>query len=430
MDHPLHAFLARHAAVRFVRFQWLDLSGILRARIVTKSYTLQLIARHQFLSVATAMMLLPVSNPQVAKLPPTGCADLRPDWSSLRLCLFAPMHASVMCHFCMPALDDPFALCPRSALDRVLSHAVSSANSLRLGLEVEFVVLPPDRDTSCHPDSITSNSATSGLRSNSVLAALEETVAMLEESGVAVQDFHAEGPLQLEIATGPLAPLEAVDALIYTQETVRSVFARHGLVATMAPDAAPSAAKSGLHIHISLGDADQEDSFLSGMLDNTLSIAALGLASMDSFVRVQDLMNATGAWVSWGLQHRDVPIRKVARGHWEIRCVDATANPYLVVALIIAAGLEGITSKRPLTMVGLSDFATNYPRPQLEEAGVKDKLPSTMNAAITIAHASPIVNATFGKALSEAYLSVKRVDLEAMHDMDSETRRRLFSAVF
>ncbi|OAL45366.1 glutamine synthetase/guanido kinase [Pyrenochaeta sp. DS3sAY3a] len=430
MDKPLYSFLASHPTVRFLRFQWLDISGVLRTRIVTKAHSLRLAQDAQFLCLSPTLMLFPVSDLQIAKTPATGCAELRPDWASLRLCVFAPAHAAVLCAFYVRGLADPFGLCPRTELERAVSKAATSfGKTFAVGFEIEFVVLNQSFEALSGLDLISTNSTTFGLRGE-VLQALEEVVAALEDAGIVVQDVHSEGPSQVEIATGPLPPMEAVNALAYTHETIKAVFARHNMLATMAPNALSVAAKSGAHIHISLCEPGGEDHFLAGMLDRLAVLSTFGLASYDSFTRVQDFSNSTGTHVSWGVEHRDVPIRKIQDGHWELRCVDATANIYLVLSLLINAGLEGIESSKVLTMKALSDYASNLGPSKLADMGVTQTLPTTMNEALELLLSSSNVETLISPSLKEAYLAVKEVDLGAMSVMNEELRRLVFVRTF
>jgi glutamine synthetase len=426
----LHSFFTKHESVRFVRYQWLDLSGILRTRIVTKAHCIQLVANTQFLTVAPTLMMFPVSDLQIAETPATGCAELRPDWASLRLCGYAPTHASVMCAFYVRGREDPYSLCPKTELERTISKfQAACGSSIAVGFEIEFVVLDHECKALGGPHLITTNSTMFGLRTK-ILDAMEEVVAILDESGIGTQTFHVEGPSQLELAIRPLPPLEAIASVIYAQEAIKTVFARHQILATMAPHASASGASSGAHLHFSLSEADKDDNFLAGILDRLLAISAFGLANYDSFKRVRDFSNSTGVWVSWGSQHRDVPIRKVAEAHWELRCLDATANPYIVLSLIIAAGLEGISTTKPLRMFGLSDYASSMTPTELEQAGVKHKLPTSMEEALEILHEPSIDELLVSQDIRDAYVAIKELDMKALGGMSDEERRMLFVRTF
>lgn len=102
-------------------------------------------------------------------------------------------------------------------------------------------------------------------------------------------------------------------------------------------------------MHLSMTSSDDErervKSFLAGILDLLRPLCAFTLPSHDSYSRIRDLSGTTSTFVTWGTEIRDVPIRKVDHNHWELRCLDATANMYLAAASVIAAGIEGVRSK-------------------------------------------------------------------------------------
>ncbi|KAH7061985.1 hypothetical protein BKA63DRAFT_192552 [Paraphoma chrysanthemicola] len=251
-DRSPQTFFAQHTGVRFIRFQWIDLSGILRTRMVTRQHCEHLIESAQFLTVSVTLMLFPVSALQISKTPATGCAELRPNWASLRICMYTQAHASVMCSFYVRGADHPYSLCPHSTLEGVLHKAETAFNKTFLvGFEVEFLVLTDKYESIVGVNQITTNSTTSGLRGK-LLEALERIVSILEGSGITVQTVHTEGPSQLEIATGPLPPLEAIASLVYTHETIKTVFASYDLHATMAPSVSSDGTTTGAHVHISM----------------------------------------------------------------------------------------------------------------------------------------------------------------------------------
>ncbi|KAL2009942.1 hypothetical protein VTN00DRAFT_5749 [Thermoascus crustaceus] len=192
----------------------------------------------------------------------------------------------------------------------------------------------------------TGHYSVAGLR-ESPFRYVEETVKNLRASGVSVQGFHIEGYQgQYEIFLAPLPLMQAIDELVTAHDIIKGTLASHGLTATMFPKPIPDRSGSGAHIHISMTDSSQQDSFLAGVLQQLPAVCALGLPYDYSYTRVQEL--EAGNTVCWGTENRGVPIRKIENAHWEIRCADATANMYLAVAAIIVAGLLGIQNKEIL----------------------------------------------------------------------------------
>ena len=403
---------------------------MLRARIVPKSHCLHLVAHGKFTCIAPTGMLFPVSALQLAQTPPAGLIELHPDWPSLRLCRYAPGHASVMCFVNVKGAPNPRCWCPRSLLAGVLGDTKELYNlEFLAGFEVEFVLLDSALKVPTSVDPIVSWSMTAGLR-NDTLTALEEICGILEASNIHVQEFHTEGPFQLEIATGPLRPMEAIDALIYTHETIKHVFSRRNLRATMAPNAWLTGPKTGAHLHLSMDPLESENSFLAGMLEHLHVISAFSLPNYDSFTRVQDFTNGAGTWVCWGTQNRDVPVRKIENGHWELRCIDATANFYLVVFLLLSAGLRGLREGRELMLQDFLEFPTNVKKAELAELGIKKHLPTSMREAIEILKADRNIDQFIGEDLKREYVRLKEVDQVALGSMSDEERRQCFVQIF
>lgn len=80
------------------------------------------------------------------------------------------------------------------------------------------------------------------------------------------------------------------------------------------------------------------------MLEHLEALHAFGLATMCSYDRLIDNYWAGGTWISWGEENRETPLRRIDEtdAHWEIRCIDGTANMYLFMAAIVQAGLIGL----------------------------------------------------------------------------------------
>jgi glutamine synthetase len=426
----IEAFLSDHVDVRFIRVQWVDLSGVLRTRILTKAHCLRLASEGKFTTVSASGVLFPVSPLQYAEVPPQGSIELQPDWSSLRLCHYARGHASVMCFASLQDAKHPYFLCARSLLAEAVTNAKDAQDvEFLVGFEVEFALLDAEHIRPDSKEPFGEWSATSGLRKNN-LVAMEEVVAILEASNIAVEKFHTEGEGQIEIATGPLQPMDAVDALMYTHETIKHVLSKYNVRVTMAPVPWFGSPANGAHTHVSMNPSSMEESFLAGILESLRAICAFSLPNYDSFTRVEDFRNGAGSWVSWGTQNRDVPIRKIDSGHWEIRCVDATANFYLVIFLIISAGLRGLEEGQPLTMGDCLEYPTRLGKAKLAEIGVHEQLPRSMREAIEVLKSDTSLNRILSADLKKEYVNVKEVDEVALGKMTDDERRQLFTRVF
>ncbi|THH13248.1 hypothetical protein EW146_g6942, partial [Bondarzewia mesenterica] len=219
----------RSQGIRYIRLQWHDYTNTTRYRVIP---------------ISAFAALLASSRPGIgiakASLGLVGIA-LAP--GSMRLCGYAPGHASVMGWFEEKELvkgkdgKETFGTsdCPRGLLKRVVTDAKQAGVEFLVGIETEFILLKstdPIEAVNEHAWSVSS-----ALPSGSVAATcLEEIADGLEEAGIELLMYHAEAaPGQYEVVTGPLPPLEAADALITTRETIFNIAAKHGLRATLAP---------------------------------------------------------------------------------------------------------------------------------------------------------------------------------------------------
>jgi glutamine synthetase len=142
--------------------------------------------------------------------------------------------------------------------------------------------------------------------------------------------------------------MQAIDALMIGQETIRTICVRHGLRATMTPKPVFTGPRNGCHVHLSISPLAEPDFFLAGLLRKLKSLCVFGMSNYDSYCRVAG--DGAGLWIGWGVENRDFPIRQISSGHWELRLLDATANVYLFIAAIISAGMAGMKQKHPLTI--------------------------------------------------------------------------------
>ena len=173
-----------------------------------------------------------------------------PDFKSLRTCKLEPRYAYIMGQF--EEKEGPLRevdLCPRTLLNKLVKYPTqcnvlsccSKAKedhdiSFLLGFETEVIFL----EDGVNPPLAISNHAWStslSMRSSSVgKLIVEEIYDVLTDAGIEVQQFHAESaPGQYEVVTGPLPPVEAIDALVFTRDTIYNVAAKHGARATLYP---------------------------------------------------------------------------------------------------------------------------------------------------------------------------------------------------
>ncbi|KZT64336.1 glutamine synthetase/guanido kinase [Daedalea quercina L-15889] len=434
--------------VRYVRVQWLDLVNTVRFRILPASYFARL-CRTARPGVCLSRVTLGLVGLQIAAgFSGTGEDLLAFDLDSFRLCPYAPGHAVVMGWFQekVPAPGAPLAspLCPRALLQRVVDAARAEAGLAFLaGFESEFILLSA---TAPRPVAVndahwtTSAKFRTGTVENTVM---EEIADGLQEAGIELQMVHAEAaPGQFEVVTGPLAPLEAADALVFTRETIYNVATKHGLRATFAPRLHADNCGSGAHVHFSVHSSRPapagarrdaalaptltatERSFLQGVLEHLPALCALLMPTPASYARMQDGIWAGGTYSCWGTDNKDAPLRLCGTPgahHFELKPSDGTASPHLVLAGVLAAGLGAVLRGAELQSGDCTKPAAWMSEDERRAVGLGDplRLPRTVGDARRLFQEDAYLREKLGDEFVTKYAAVNK-ELETYMQMPTE----------
>ncbi|KAF8190459.1 hypothetical protein BJ912DRAFT_323034 [Pholiota molesta] len=438
----------------FIRFTWVDFSNIVRFRTLPVSYFRKLLAsRRPGIGIAKACLGLNFIT-LADGFSPMGEYLYVPDLTSLRLCPYEPGQVSVMGFFQEKTpwrtpegtLSAETKACTRGALKRVVDQARDELGvEFLVGFESEFILLAGE--SPYEPVSTHEFSSSQALRAGAVATIVMDEIARnVQASDIELQMYHGEAsPGQYEVITGPLAPLEAADALVHTREIIYNVAARHGLRATFAPRIFANAPGSAAHAHISVHSArpghekDEttglsalEQAFLAGVAAHLPSLPALTLPLPASYARVGDGQWSGGTHVCWGTENRECPVRLAAATaprsrRFEMRFVDGTANPHLALAGILGAGAGGVRAQTPLT---LRDCAGPRTAAQMTDAersahGIVARMPLTWAEARANFQQDEELKSVFGQELVDMYLSVNKAVGEALEQpQNDETAKR------
>ncbi|KAI9700146.1 MAG: hypothetical protein M1820_006928 [Bogoriella megaspora] len=437
-------FFEQHSHVEFVYYHWTDMSGVLRVRALPKSYALKLATENKPLKAGAFALIGLMSSSTLPKgFRPGSASAICPDWSSLRAVRtgFASVICNVSEEYACHADTDPtkpFDRCPRSGLQNIIHLAkIQHGLSFLVGLELEFYLMTnedlKDALNDAAPTAYNHWSTASGMRD--VRAdCLEDCVKALQRSEIEVQQFHAEpGRHMYEIATGPLSALEALDTWTQTLEIVKRTARDHGLQATFLPKPFSTLYCLGQHVHLSIHSSGVstavcgqiEEHFLAGILHRLPLLCNFGMPSQDSYRRFEPF--ALAPWVSWGTENRDAAIRKMKKGHWELRTVDATANLYLVVATFIAAGLLGVREKQHLRWKDHREFLARMDEVALKEAGIDTPLPRSLQEALDLPSRDLMgLDSLVGEKLLKFHMMVKEKEQIYLSNLTAEEKKILY----
>ncbi|HEY4810258.1 MAG TPA: glutamine synthetase family protein [Solirubrobacteraceae bacterium] len=277
----------------------------------------------------------------------------------------------------------------------------------------------------------------------------------LVDAGVEPERFFAEyASHQFEIPVAPAEGVASADRSVVLKEVVREIARREGMRASFVPLLDPAQAGNGLHIHLSLRDAggasllydaarpaglsELGTSFAAGILRHARALSVLTAASPVSGARLEPHRWSAGAMCL--AQHnreallRIPPVVELAGAdpseqlHLEYRGADASANPYLALASIVRAGLEGIRAELPAPpMLDRDPSQLNAQEAQRFGVGA---LPSTLDEALQALADDDTARKWMAPLLYDAYVSVKRAELDAADNVDLEELCRRYAAIY
>ncbi|KAF2838615.1 hypothetical protein M501DRAFT_821685 [Patellaria atrata CBS 101060] len=350
-------FMHKNDTVEYIYVQWVTLMGVLRTRILPVAEFTRLIKNGGRIGIAKGNTGTLQNDHVTPVCAPVGQVYVEFDLSSIRRTIPQnPFEAASVFGSWSDEKGHPLDECPRSNLARILHGLAEDFNvNLLIGFEIEVTMLVKTEDTeeSRKYKPLATNHAWGSLSPEDyqkALPLLHEIASSLKRIGIELQQFHSEsGSGQYEFVLAPLPALQAVDTLYQARQVVDQVASKHNVRATLHPLPFPGIGTAA-HAHISLQPAyvevelpeDVEAKFwIDGVLHHLPAICAFTLPEGVSYGRVTDDNWSGGSWIGWGTQNREMPLRKVETGRWEIRCLDGMANMYLAIAAIAGAGYMG-----------------------------------------------------------------------------------------
>jgi glutamine synthetase len=320
----------------------------------------------------------------------------------------------------------PWPYDQRARLEGQVARAAEAGLTLRAGFEIECFV---GRDAP-EPVPAYGGPAYSPHALLQVDEFAAQVLADLKANGVAVGQFHAEyGPAQLEVSLAPSDPLGAADRQLLARQTIHAAARAHGLRVSFAPLVDAGAVGNGLHLHTSVlrdgqnllaGDGSGRPAgdgarYLAGLLRDLPAIAAVAAPSVPSLWRRRPGRFA-GAYAFWGVENREAPLRYLptspllGRDHAnvELKASDASGNPYLVLAAVIAAGLAGIEEGLELAEP-IQEDPGNWDDDERARRGVSSLPITPAEQEAALASSERVVRA-LGEPLLGAFAAVRRSD--------------------
>ncbi len=251
-------------------------------------------------------------------------------------------------------------------------------------------------------------------------------------NGLELGQLHAEyGPAQVELSLVATDPVAAADQQLLARQTLRAAAHRHGLRLSFAPLPSLAAAGNGWHVHSSLwragrnllagtsdGPGPEGAAYMAGLLRDLPAVAAITAPSAGSLARLRPGFFA-GAYAFWGVENREAPLRYVPgsallgadHANVELKTSDASANPYLALAALLAAGAAGVADGLSLPPAVQADPGS-WSADERAARGV-GALPASQAEQETALTGSPLIAGVLGEELLGAFLAVRRSDAAA-----------------
>lgn len=253
----------------------------------------------------------------------------------------------------------------------------------------------------------------------------------LAAAGCPAEQLHAEyGIGQFELSLPPAPPVAAADAVLLARAVISRVARKYGLRPSFSPKPFADSSGNGAHLHLSFtadgqpllsaGDGPAQltetgGQLIAGLVDGLGETIAVLAGSAVSSDRLQP-GQWSGAYSCWGVENREAAVRLLAATHGnphganvEIKCIDAAANPYLAVGLMLGLANDGVARQLALPLAVDADPTALDPD-QARAAQVR-RLPATMAQALQLFADSARVRQILGPQLHSAVVAVREHEL-------------------
>jgi glutamine synthetase len=429
--------------VEFIRVEHLDYNGIIRSRSIRRRRLKD--ALDTGINMSMAIMSFNIfekliNNPLYGSN--AGDYFLLPDPDTFMVVPYLNNTARMFCDL-VDEKGKPWQGCPRNALQKMLKEVEEMGFQLKMACETEGSLVRKE-GSEYIPADFSKCFTTDGLDIQDEL--LQEVVFCLEKMGILIDKMTAEyAPGQYEVNLAPANPLKAAEDLITYKEIWRALARKKGLIATFMPKPFKEYAGNGLHVHMSLYDskgetnlfADKNDLqgiglsslayfFIGGLLKHAAALTAIGAPTINSYKRL-----LPGHWcpahICYGQGNRDVLVR-IPDGRrtkrLEFRSPDAACNPYLAIAAIIAAGIDGI-KKEIDPGQPVREAIGSLSREEIEERGIK-WLPSSLVEAIHALQEDNYIQEKLGPVLMKEFIRVRQSEFDTFREEVSEKEREIY----
>ena len=406
--------------VKFIRLQFTDILGTLKNVAITDRQLEKALNNQCMFDGSSINGFVRVEESDMY---------LRPDLDTFVIFPWRPQQGKVARLICDVYMPDgtPFEGDPRYILKKAINKAEAMGYTMNVGPECEFFLFEVDNDGN---QTLKTNDKGSYFDLGPIDLgenARRDMTLALEDMGFEIETSHHEVAAgQNEIDFKYADALVTADNVTTFKYVVKSIAQRHGLYATFMPKPLHGVNGSGMHVNISLikdgknAFYNEEDqlglssvayNFIAGVLKHIKEICPITNPLVNSYKRLVPDYEAP-VYIAWSAKNRSPLIRvPSARGEGtriEFRSPDPSSNPYLVLACLLLAGLEGIKDNlEPPKCIDRNIF--NLSREERKRENIEN-LPESLHEAIAYMQKSDLVKEALGKNTFEYYIKAKEVE--------------------
>ncbi len=329
---------------------------------------------------------------------------------------------------------EPVEASPRVMLKKQIKELAKQGMTMKSGVECEYFLISPDGESIADPRDTQSKPC----YDQSALMRRYELIkeicdCMIEMGWGPYQNDHEDANGQFEMNWDYSDCLTTADRHTFFKYMVKTIAEKHGLRATFMPKPFQNLTGNGCHAHISLWQGnknkflDQKDKlglskmayyFLGGIIKNASSLSTFFNPTINSYRRINAPPTKSGAsWspssISYTGNNRTHMIRIPDPGRFELRLMDGSANPYLLQAGVLAAGLHGLKNKinpgKPLNCNMYTDYK-KYPN--------LPKLPNELKQSLEELKSNKEMNKRFGKDVINSFIKLRNLEIQEFNSKE------------
>ena len=416
--------IAKQQKIKYFLISFVDFFGVLRSKLVPARAIDEMQENGAgFAGFATWLDMTPADSDMFAIPDPDSLIQL--PWNKEIGWLASDLYMD----------GKPVKASPRVILKNQIKKLSKKKLNMKSGVECEYFLISEDGSSIADPRDIQSKPCydqSALMRRYDLIK--EICNSMIELGWNPYQNDHEDANGQFEMNWDYSDCLVTADRHVFFKFMVKSLAEKHGLRATFMPKPFSNLTGNGCHGHVSCWDGkknkflDKSDklglsktayNFLGGLIKNADSLSAFFNPTINSYRRINAPPTKSGAtWspssISYTGNNRTHMVRIPDQGRFELRLMDGSANPYLLQAGVIAAGLDGLNNKidpgEPLHCNMYEDHA-KYPN--------LPKLPNDLSESLDRLKSNKMINEAFGSDVIDSYLKLRSAELKEFNNNES-----------